>query len=171
MPSPPVRPPRPRSAPLPAWRCWRSPPASQNGTPSARNPAVSTLSRSPYIGSPDSFNCSLPRGGALWPPAVGPSTTNPSTFPLARRSSVAASVCDETIATNRGRISGVSGPSAYSAGSSRMIASSPCPATAPVTDSLYSASHCATSASRTPGMCSGIPAPISTYPTPASIAP
>ena len=56
----------------------------------------STRSRSPYTGSPAGSSCGLPRGGALWPPAVGPSTTKPSTLPFAFFTIVAARVFEET---------------------------------------------------------------------------
>jgi len=52
-----------------------------------------------------SFSCNFPRGGALWPPAVGPSTTKPSTFPFAFLSIVKASVFDAMMARNFGRAS------------------------------------------------------------------
>ena len=41
--------------------------------------------------------------GALWPPAVSPSTTKPSTLPLDLRASVMASVADATMPRNSGR--------------------------------------------------------------------
>ena len=77
------------------------------------------------MGSPCSFSVSLPRGGALWPPAVGPSTMNPSTFPFDFFSNVAASVFDATIGRNRGRRSGGKSRSMKSRGVKRIVASSP----------------------------------------------
>ena len=69
------------------------------------------------MGSPSAFSCILPRGGALCPPAVGPSTTKPSIEPLARLRSAAASTCDETMARKSGRLSGGSGSGRCARGS------------------------------------------------------
>ena len=50
--------------------------------------------------------CTAPRDGALWPPAVGPSTRKQSTRPFDFRASVCASDAAETIGKKRGRCSG-----------------------------------------------------------------
>ena len=49
-----------------------------------------------------SIQLQLAAGGALWPPAVGLSITNPFTVPLARRSIVVARVLEDTIARKAG---------------------------------------------------------------------
>ena len=46
-----------------------------------------TTSRLPCTGSPSSLSVSSPRGGAFWPPAIGPSTMKPSTRPFDVRAS------------------------------------------------------------------------------------
>ena len=145
------------------------PPASQKGSPSSRIFARSTTSRSPYTGSPVAESAGLPRGGALWPPAVGPSMMKPSTRPFALRWSVSASVFDAMIGRNRGRFSAGAAPSIQSAGEKRIAVSSP--STEPVIASGYSAASWRTNRSRMPGTRIGIPAPIRTAATPASIAP
>lgn len=73
----------------PASRAWRRrrgsayPPASQKGRPRALILSRSTSSRGPYSRWPRPSSCKWRRGGALWPPAVGPSMTKPSTWPVA----------------------------------------------------------------------------------------
>ena len=46
---------------------------------------------------------SSPRGGALWPPAVGPSMTKPSTRPLALRASMVARLLEAMMGRKKGR--------------------------------------------------------------------
>ena len=120
-------------------------------------------SRSPYTGSPAALSWSLPRGGALWPPAVGPSMTRPSTRPLARRSMVVARVLEETMARKRGPGQTRAGPLGVVGGIEVHHGVFALARTAPVTESLYSAGCVRPAkASSTPGMWSGMPAPIST---------
>ncbi len=81
------------------------------------------------------MNVGLPRGGALCPPAVGPSMMNPSTLPLAFFSSVAARTFDAMIGRNRGRSRGGRSHSMKSRGLKCIVVSSP--STAPDTYKGY----------------------------------
>ncbi len=66
------------------------------------------------------FRVGLPRGGALCPAAVGPSTMNPSTRPLAFFAKTLASVTEATIARNFGRSSHEISPPLKAIGSNRV---------------------------------------------------
>jgi hypothetical protein len=103
------------------------PRASQNDRSSSGIFCKSTVSHSPWIGSPAPLRCCFPRGGALRPPAVGPSTTNPSILPLAFRSRVTASVFEATMGRHFGRSRGGKWRSAKSCGTKVIVVSSlPC---------------------------------------------
>ncbi len=83
------------------------PPATQKGKPRSAIFSRSASSLSPYTGSPRSVWRLSPRGGALWPPAVGPSTTKPSTRPFPFLAIIEARVWEETMGRNLGRFRGV----------------------------------------------------------------
>ena len=93
----------------------------------------------------------------------------PSMRPFALRLRVCARELEEMIGRKAGRSSSGVAPSFQSAGSKRICVSSP--GTEPVTVSGYSATPWRAKASSTPGIRMGIPAPMMTTATPASMAP
>ncbi len=96
----------------------------------------------------------------MWPPATGPSMTNPSTRPLALRTIIFASESDEMMGRNFGRFSFGGSPSQCSRGSNVNV--SVRPRSSPSTSSFRLAGRPSAKASSAPGISRGMPAPMRT---------